>query len=234
MSERRGGDFFDNVEPLFGRSVRPNFENFRVTTGMRRLLIVGGAILIILFVVSPAVGLYIDRLWFASLGYSKIFDTRLSYQFWLGLGGFLLAFLVIAFNAILALRLLGPAQLSKIGVRRRVLDTGTGRLALVAAAIVALIFSRVALSGWETVATAINATNFGQADPQFGMDVGFYVFQYPLLTFAWGWALGLVIVCLVAAGGIYLSRATGTPGTINLPPGAVGHLSLLASALFLL
>ena len=230
---RRGGDFFDNIEPLFGRQV-PNFENFRISKGTRRVLIIAGIILLFLFVVTPLVGLYIDRLWFGSLGYGTVFQTRLNYQVWLGLGGFVVAFVVIAFNVVLALRMLGPSQLSKIGVRRRVLSTVPGRLALVAAAIVALVFARIALENWETVAKAFNATSFGQSDPQFGMDIGFYVFQYPLLTLVWGWLLGLVFVCLVTAGTLYLSRAGGTPGTITLPPGAVGHVSLLTSALFLL
>ena len=230
---RRGGDFFDNIEPLFGRQV-PNFENFRIGKGTRRVLILAAVILLFLFVVSPLVGLYIDRLWYGSLGFATVFQTRLGYQLWLALGGFAIAFLVIALNVLLALRMLGPSQLSKIGVRRRVLNTGAGRLALVATAIVALIFGRVALESWETVAKALNATPFGQTDPQFGMDIGFYVFQYPMLTFIWGWLLALVFVCLVAVGAIYFSRASGTPGTINLPPGAVGHVSLLTSALFLL
>ncbi len=230
---RRGGDFFDNIEPLFGRQV-PNFENFRISKGTRRVLIFAAIVLLFLFVVTPLVGLYIDRLWFGSLGYGTIFQNRLNYQVWLGSGGFMVAFVVIAFNVVLALRMLGPSQLSKIGVRRRVLSTVPGRLAVVAAAIVALVFARIALENWETVAKALNATSFGQSDPQFGMDIGFYVFQYPLLTLVWGWLLGLVFVCLVTAGTLYLSRAGGTPGTITLPPGAVGHVSLLTSALFLL
>jgi uncharacterized membrane protein (UPF0182 family) len=231
---RRGGDFFDNIEPLFGRQVRPNFENFRIGRGTRRLLVIGFIVLVFLFVISPLVGLYLDRLWFSSLGFGNIFQTRLSYQVVLGVIGFLVAFLVLAINAVLALRLIGPSQLSKIGVRRRVLSTAAGRLALAGAAIAGLVFGRVALESWQTVAKGLNATAFGQSDPQFGMDIGFYIFQYPMLTLVWGWLVGLVVVSLLVVGGIYLSRAGGTPATITLPPGAVGHVSILGSALFLL
>ncbi|MEA2646065.1 MAG: uncharacterized protein QOE92_1148 [Chloroflexota bacterium] len=235
MARRGGGDFFDNVEPLFGRQVRPpNLSDIHISRGTRRLLIIGAAVLVFLFVVNPLVGLYIDNAWFGSLGFKGIFQTRLGYQARLGIGGFVVAFLVLAVNAVFALRLLGPAALSKIGVRKRVLDTAAGRLAVVGAALVALIFSRVAVANWETVALALNATPFGRSDPVFNQDVGFYIFQLPAWEFAWGWVLGIVVVAFISAGAIYASRSTATPGSLELPAGAVAHMSLLGSAFFLL
>ena len=84
------------------------------------------------------------------------------------------------------------------------------------------------------MARALNATSFGQADPVFNQDVGFYVFQLPAYEFIWGWLMGLAVVAFISAGGIYATRSTSTPGAIELPPGSVGHLSLLGSAFFLL
>src|ERR1700680_982792 len=109
MQFRRGGDFFDNIEPLFsGRGPgRPDFSNFRISRGTRRVLWFAGFILLVLLVFNPLVGLYVDNLWFRSLDYQTIFTTRLGYQAWLGLIGFLVAFVILAGNGLFALRLMG-------------------------------------------------------------------------------------------------------------------------------
>src|ERR1700716_3384233 len=139
MQFRRGGDFFDNIEPLFsGRGPgRPDFANFRISSGTRRVLWIAGIILLFLLVFNPLIGLYVDNLWFQSLDFQTIFTTRLGYQVQFGLIGFLLAFVVLAVNGLFALRLMGPTRLSQIGVRRRVLTSVPGRLVLGASAVVA-------------------------------------------------------------------------------------------------
>ena len=43
-------------------------------------------------------------------------------------------------------------------------------------------------------------------DPQFGRDVGFYVFDLPALRFFYGWLMGLAIVTTLAVAGLYLFR----------------------------
>src|SRR6202165_3627183 len=137
MQFRRGGDFFDNIEPLFsGRGPgRPDFGNFRISKGTRRILWVAGFILLVLVVFNPLVGLYVDNLWFKSLDYQTIFTTRLSCQARLGLLGFLVAFVILAANGLFALRLMGPTRLSQIGVKRRVLTSLPGRIVLAISAV---------------------------------------------------------------------------------------------------
>src|ERR1700694_4863050 len=100
MQFRRGGDFFDNIEPLFsGRGPgRPDFGNFRISPGTRRILWIAVFILLVLLVFNPLVGLYVDNLWFKSLDYQTVFTTRLSYQARLGLLGFVVALVSIAAN----------------------------------------------------------------------------------------------------------------------------------------
>src|ERR1700694_4750071 len=141
MQFRRGGDFFDNIEPLFGGRGpgRPDFGNFRISRGTRRVLWVAAFIILVLVVFNPLVGLYVDNLWYKSIDFQTIFTTRLSYQARLGLIGFVAALVILAGNGLFALRLMGPTRLSQIGVKRRVLTSvpgrigvaGSGRLALV-------------------------------------------------------------------------------------------------------
>src|SRR5260370_41663857 len=107
---RRGGDFFDNIEPLFsGRGPgRPDFSTFHISRGTRRILYVAAFILLVLIVFNPLVSLYVDNLWFKALNYQGVFTTRLGYQIWMGLGGFAVAFVVLVVNGLFAVRLMGP------------------------------------------------------------------------------------------------------------------------------
>ncbi|HEY8741144.1 MAG TPA: UPF0182 family protein [Candidatus Dormibacteraeota bacterium] len=231
---KRGGrgDFFENIEPLFPRGRPPNFSNFAPSRGTRRLLYIAGVILLLVVLVRPVVGFYTDLLWFRSLDFEQLYLTRVQYQAWILLGGFLLAFLAIAASAGYAVRQVGFRSLSAIGVRRRFLTAAAGRLVLLGSALMALIMGTAAAGSWEALARALNAVAFNRTDPVFGQDISFYVFQMPLYRFAWGWLLGLLVVCTGSALFIYLSRGANTPQV--LPPRALTHLSLLAAAFFLL
>ncbi|HXO66639.1 MAG TPA: UPF0182 family protein [Candidatus Dormibacteraeota bacterium] len=235
MQFRRGGDFFDNIEPLFrgGGPGRPDFGNFRISKGTRRVLWIAAFIVVVLVVFNPLVGLYVDNLWFKSLDYQTIFTTRLSYQARLGLLGFIVAIVILAGNGLFALRLMGPTRLSQIGVKRRVLTSVPGRIMLAVCAVIAFFMGQIAAGGWEKAALALNAGSFGQSDPLFGQDVGFYVFQLPLLRSIFAWLMALVIISLLGSALVYLSRSSPNAPP-QLPPGALGHVSVLGSAFFLL
>ena len=236
MASYRPSDFFENIEPLFGRRGRggpPNFSGWRMTPGTRRALVVLGIVLFLLLVVSPLVQLYTDLLWFSSLGYSGLLTTRIAYQAWLGVAGFVIATPVIFFNVLAAIRLSGPVSLASIGVRRRLLGAPLGRFALLGSAIVGVFFALIASGAWETVAKATNATAFGTTDPVFGMDLGDYLFVLPAYSFAWGWAIGLLVLTVIVCAAIYLGRA-GATGQVSVPPASVGHMSILFAVFFLL
>src|SRR5258708_6451497 len=222
MQFRRGGGLFDNIEPLFGGRGprRPDFGNFKITPGTRRILYVAAFILLVLLVFNPLIGLYVDNLWFKSLNFQGIFTTRIAYQAWLFVAGFLVAFVVLALNGLFAVRLMGPTRLSQIGVKRRVLSSGLGRAVLGVAAVIAFFMGEIISGAWQEVALALNATSFGRTDPVFGQDVGYYVFQLPYLRTAVAWALALLIISLLGAALVYVSGIT-PGGQLELPPGAL-------------
>ena len=224
----RRGDFFDNIEPLFGRGRRPDLSGFKPTRRTRRGLVIAGILLVFFLVVNPSVGFYTDLLWFRSLGFEGLFKTRIAYQAEMFAAGFVVAFVILAVNITLAVRM-SSAGLTAIGVQRRTASFW-GRAVAAAGA---LVLGLLAGGAWERLALALNATDFGASDPQFGMNVGFYVFQLPAFRFLWGWLLALLIVSTLVSGAVHLSRAATSPAP-SLPLGAVVHLSLLGSAFFLL
>ena len=82
-----------------------------------------------------------------------------------------------------------------------------------------------------------NRVDFGIVDQQFGIDVGFYVFQLPFLTFVVNWAFAAILVILVVTtiehylnGGIRLQGQAGS----RVTPQVKAHLSLLLGLLALI
>ena len=47
----------------------------------------------------------------------------------------------------------------------------------------ALLAAAVVQSQWEEWLLFVNRQDFGITDPQFGTDIGFYLFQLPFLTY---------------------------------------------------
>ena len=67
--------------------------------------------------------------------------------------------------------------------------------------------------------------SFGQTDPLFHNDIGFYVFELPLYRLLRGWALVLLVLTAIGAAGIYLMSnyeqlARRFSGQVTMAPGA--------------
>src|SRR5690606_24906821 len=54
-------------------------------------------------------------------------------------------------------------------------------------------------SRWDTALLWLNRTSMGVTDPQFGLDVSFYMFELPLYTSVVAFALAVVIISGLAA-----------------------------------
>ena len=55
-------------------------------------------------------------------------------------------------------------------------------------------------------ASTSTASRSGSDDPQFGRDIGFYVFDLPALRFVYGWLMGVAVITTLTAAGLYLFR----------------------------
>lgn len=225
----------------------------------KRTLIIGIGLLVV-FGVVIATGLLTDWWWFESLGFLDVFLTRLTAQvalFAAGGGVFALTFVG---NVVLARGLArrsgwrqGPPAHPQAQAWESMFWLGL----IVAGLFLGWQMAGSAGAAWETVLRFLNGMPFGTADPLFGRDVGWYVFQLPLYRLVQGWLLGLLALSLLAAGAIYLmpvfltpaailvesaSRERGSAEEIELPSivrppmsrAIKAHLSLLAAGLALL
>ena len=194
-----------------------------------------------LFLAPQLVRLWTDWWWFGEVGYQQVFARTLTTRVLLGGAAFVLAFAFLYANVRLAQQTMkrsaftimtaqGPHTISIGG-------QDTRRVFYAGAAVAALLAALYGSSHWYTWLMAMHAVPFGVPDPILGLDVGFYLFQLPLLQFLQ--RIGFVIV-LLAIVGVALSHRIGQGLQVDSRRGVVvsqtarRHLAWLAAALLLL
>ena len=210
------------------------------STRPRWLAIAGIAVL--LFLVWPAwVGFYTDWLWFSEVGYRTVFSRSLTAKLLLGVSGGATAFLLTWLNLRLAQRLsieLPDAESHITFNEERVAMPNFGRLSrrliLPVSILVGLFFGSAAWDHWEAALQFLHQTPFGEADPIFGRDIGFYFFTLPLLGFVSAQLAALVVIGLIGAAALYVARQSILlgGGGLAIERGARTHLLVLLAALF--
>src|SRR6267143_1265177 len=203
-------------------------REIRVPRPPRRFWIGAGlfglAVLIFIFA-SPIVWLITELQWYDALGLRSIFTTRLSLQAWLFFGSLLLAFIYLAINIVIALRLRSGPTLRAVGIRRSSLRSAAGVFGLLGAALIALVLSGGAGSQWQLLVLFLHPTPTGVSDPVLGQDVSFYLLTLPFLHAVANWSLGLDFMAVLLIGALYAWR--GDTFDLNLTPRAVAHISVL-------
>jgi uncharacterized membrane protein (UPF0182 family) len=223
MSRRyRPFDPFERGGPFEGA------REIRFTRPPRRFWIgaalFGLALLVFVFA-SPIIWFITERQWYAALGYQDVFTTQWILQTFLFVGSLAISFLYLAANVVVALRVRSGPGLRAVGIRRAIVRSPTGGIALAAAALVALILSGGAGSQWSSLALFQHASATGIKDPILGQDVSFYLLTLPFLHSIANWALGLGFMSLLVIGALYAWR--GDAFDLNLSPPAIAHLSAL-------
>jgi uncharacterized membrane protein (UPF0182 family) len=186
-------------------------------------------------------GFYTDELWFDALGQTDVFWGVLGAKIALA------AIFTVLFASLLVLNLwiadrLAPRTRAP-GPEEQFIERYqqiVGRRAWLFRIAIGLLFGLVAgvpVSGqWKDWLLFTHSVSFGQKDAQFGVDIGFYVFKLPFLTFVVDWLFAaLVIILVVTAVAHYLN------GGIRLQvqgrrvtPQVKLHLSVLLAILALL
>jgi uncharacterized membrane protein (UPF0182 family) len=180
------------------------------------------AFLIFIFA-SPIVWFVTERQWFSALGYLDVFTTQWSLQFFLFAGSFVIAFVYLTANVVIALRVRSGPGLRAVGIRRAVVRTPIGRIALAAAALVSLVLSGGAGSQWQALALFLHSSPTGITEKVLGQDISFYLLTLPFLHAVAGWALGLGFLSTLVIAGLYVWR--GDTIDLSLSPLAIAHLS---------
>jgi uncharacterized membrane protein (UPF0182 family) len=197
------------------------------------------AVIVIGFVIFTS--FYTDWLWFDSVGETEVFTVTLITRLALFASFGLTMAVVLAGTLWVAYRFrpaVPPLTQEQAGLERyrMALDPFRVVITLGIAALIGLLAGISASSEWSTFLRWRNATDFGITDPQFGLDIGFYVFTYPFLRFVLGFAIsatllavGLAVAAHYLYGGLRLQ-----PKGDRMSTAAQVHLSGLIALLLLL
>ena len=142
--------------------------------------------------------LYADWLWFDQLGFTGVLWTQWTARVIMFLVGFA-AMAVPVFAAIQLAYRLRPvyARLSSQLDHYQEVVEPLRRLAMWGIPVFFGFFAGFAAAAqWETVWLWANGVDTGTTDPQFQMDVGFYLFSLSFFSAALGFASAVIIVCL--------------------------------------
>ncbi|MCL2882215.1 MAG: UPF0182 family protein [Coriobacteriia bacterium] len=154
-----------------------------------RIIIIVAVIVVAAFALYGFLQLYLNYLWYRSLGQQEVFIGRVIAQ----------ALTMLACSAIAAIMLCGPLQFAGrvARVNKRLL-----RLATWVALVLAVISGVGMSSSWMAFRLAVSGASFGVTDPLFKIDAGFFVFVIPALNVLYDWLIGLLstaaILVLVA------------------------------------
>ncbi len=145
------------------------------------------------------VGLYADVLWFDQLGYLNVLTTEWISRIVLFLIGFVAMAVPVWASIQIAYRTRPVyAKLNSQLDRYQEVFEPLRRLAMFGVPTVLGVFAGVSSSSrWEMTLTWLNRTPFGTDDPQFGFDVGFFVFELPFYRSIVGFASAVVLLSLL-------------------------------------
>jgi uncharacterized membrane protein (UPF0182 family) len=190
-------------------------------------LVLVGAI-VFLALLSKTTGLIQKWLWMKQLGYTGIFWEILSIKWALLCIAFGCVFIYLWFNLRLVART-KPAVMREnpvLWIPRGL----SGSMSAIVAAAIALLFALTYYPQWDTYLRFRWGGLFGETDPIFHRDIGFYLFRLPFYELIQNGMTGLFLLTLVITIGVYFYFGAlqwrGKPYVIGQWP-AVGHLSIL-------
>jgi uncharacterized membrane protein (UPF0182 family) len=179
---------------------RPTISPSTIAIG---IVVVIGAILL------SVAGLYTDVLWFDQLGFLSVLTTQIFAQSALFTASALAFTLITGLGLWLAFRF-RPVYLKFADERspfeqyRQLIDQ------LRKAVMIGVPLALGALAGlavapnWGIVLSYLNRTPFGDTDPQFGLDISFYIFELPFYIGLVGFLSAAFLIALLLAAGVHI------------------------------
>jgi uncharacterized protein len=199
------------------------------------------AVVALIVIVSIAAGISTDFLWYQAIGYTSVFGTTYGTKWALFIVTAVFMAVVIGANVWLAYRIRPthrPTSPEQQGLEayRLVIDPHRRLVLGVILALIGLISGLTAAGSWRTWLQFDNRTSFGVVDPQFHVDISFFVFVYPFIRMALSYLFAAILLSLLAAAVVHYLY-----GGLRLQPrgeratqGARAHLFVLVGIFVLL
>jgi uncharacterized protein len=199
------------------------------------------ALVLLLFLLAQ---FWTEVLWFTQLGFQDVLWTEWGTRAALFVGGFLVMGGLVFLSLSLAYRsrpIYAPStpEQATLDQYREAIEPLRKVVTIAGPVLIGFFAGAAASSQWSTVLLALNSVSFGTKDPQWGMDVSFFVFTLPVLRFAVGFLMAAVVIAGIGAlathylyGGLRIGGGAGNgPRTTKA---ARVQLSVTAAVLMLL
>ncbi|MEO3817784.1 UPF0182 family protein [Plantactinospora sp. B24E8] len=207
----------------------------RVTVGV--LL----GVFLLLTLLGWGVQAWTDWLWFQEVDYTEVFSGVLVTRILLFVAVGLAMALLVAGNMWLAYRLrplLRPNSPEQVTLERyrSVLAPRIGAWLAAIGVVVGLFAGLSAQTRWGQWMLFRNSQNFGVRDPEFNIDVGFYVFQFPFLRYLLGVGFTAVVLAVIGSLAVhYIFGGVRLQGVGDrMTNAARAHLTTLVAVFVLL
>ena len=222
---------------------------------MNRKLLVIGLCIIALLILWSGISLYPDWLWFRNLGYSPVFWTMFLSKFGFGAIVWICLIILISINLYFAKKLSAgyirenllkgkESYTSPFGLSEGTLNT----LIMAFLLILSFVIASKSSNRWDLILRYLYQEPFGNAEPVFNKDIGFYVFSLPFFIFIRDGLMILLVVSGLICLGWYLkngilqvegdlSPVNGAPPSIpsiKIAPRAGKHMIFLCGIILLL
>ena len=161
------------------------------------------AVLVLIFALSQTLSIYVEALWFGSLGYAPVYW----YTFRLKLALFII-FALLTFIILRGAFWLFERVYSSTGLERRIIVVNNQSVSINPASIVrpvawvvsglfALMYGLGMSQNWRLFALYLNQARTSESDPIFHKPLGFYLFTLPVhqLLSWWLTVLAFIILC---------------------------------------
>ncbi|GAA2682430.1 UPF0182 family membrane protein [Actinoplanes palleronii] len=207
----------------------------RVTVGV----LVG--VFILFTLLGWGIDAYTDYLWFSEVGKTNVFSGVLLTKGLLFLVIGAVMALIVGGNLYLAYRLrplLRPhsAEQATLERYRMILAPRLGIWISVLSVIIGFFAGLSAQSQWSNWMLFRNSQPFGKTDPLFNVDIGFYIFEYPLLRYLLGVGFTAVVLSVLGALAVhYIFGGVRLQGVGDrMTTAARAHLTTLVAVFVLL
>lgn len=208
------------------------------------------AVLLVLFVTffKWGIDLYVDILWFKSIGYSPVLYKILLSDIGVRVITGLFVFIVLLVNLYLTRKPLiaalsttqkrqdedGVVTLHQPPLSKIITPKMLTGIYIAASLLLALLISAAVKNNWIVLQQYLNASSFGLNDPIFNKDVGFYSFKLPFYQFIYQLLMWVTILSamLVAAIYFFIDSTRNGLGKLFSSISARYHLSALAAVFF--
>ncbi len=185
---------------------QPDGEIIDVNPPRRRRwrIVLGVAFVLLLFVLSRSLSIFLSAAWFNSLGFSDVYWYIFKLK-----AGLLVAFAVLTFLILrgafwLLERTFASTTLAKrtIVVNNQPVQIAPERIARpvawIVAAVAGLVYGLAIKSEWQTFALYFNQAQAPAVDPIFNKPLSFFLFSLPFYDVVSNWLLTVVFIILCA------------------------------------